>query len=266
MRSILRIVAPCVAAVASVTAFAPTGYCTNRQPRLVQQQLLPVESCSILDAVEYFDGSEVVDPVVVSSVFWTSLQTKMLSFIIGQVLAVVVFATITSLASQQISKAGDWVSNKVFNSKPKLQVPPSIDSSKFVAQPDYLKLLFCIAIDIIGTSSELVPFVGEVTDLAWAPLAALALRSLYGSNVVFALEFAEEILPFTDILPLATICWVVDVFLPDSDVAKLLQLGRYGSVVNGSSKADAIDVEGRVDSASSRNMLSGDNGSDRRNL
>ena len=71
--------------------------------------------------------------------------------------------------------------------------------------PDFSKLLICIVIDILGTSSELIPFVGELTDLVWAPIAALLLRSLYGSNVVFALEFAEEILPFTDILPLASI-------------------------------------------------------------
>lgn len=53
---------------------------------------------------------------------------------------------------------------------------------------------------------------GEVTDVVWAPIAALGLRNLYGSNVVFALEFVEEILPFTDFIPLATVCWVVDSF------------------------------------------------------
>jgi len=37
-------------------------------------------------------------------------------------------------------------------------------------------------------------------------IAALALRSLFGSDVVLALEFAEEFLSFTDVLPLATIC------------------------------------------------------------
>ena len=69
------------------------------------------------------------------------------------------------------------------------------------------KLLLCILIDIVGTSSELLPVLGEVTDVAWAPVAALGLRSLFQSNTVFALEFAEEILPFTDVVPLATICW-----------------------------------------------------------
>ena len=65
--------------------------------------------------------------------------------------------------------------------------------------PDIGKLILCIVIDVIGTSSELIPIAGELTDVAWAPIAAIALRSIYGSNIIFALEFVEEILPFTDI-------------------------------------------------------------------
>ena len=45
---------------------------------------------------------------------------------------------------------------------------------------------------------------------------------------MFALEFAEEILPLTDILPLATICWVVETYFGDSDIARILQVGVYG--------------------------------------
>lgn len=70
---------------------------------------------------------------------------------------------------------------------------------------DFGKLLLCIVIDVIGSASELMPILGEVTDVVWAPIAGLALRSIFGSNIVFVLEFAEEILPFTDILPLATL-------------------------------------------------------------
>lgn len=99
--------------------------------------------------------------------------------------------------------------------------------------------------DIIGTSSELLPILGELTDVVWAPIAALTLRSLFqGSNVVFALEFAEEFLPLTDVLPLATICWIVETFYGDSEFAKTLQIGIYSkgfaNEANGSS--DVIDV------------------------
>ncbi len=114
--------------------------------------------------------------------------------------------------------------------------------SKSTITPDVGKLLLCIIIDVIGTSSELIPFVGEFTDIAWAPIAALALRQLYGSNVVFALEFAEEFLPFTDIIPLATICWVIETFYSDTDIAKGLQIGQFqtGTIID-------------VDSPSNRN-------------
>jgi hypothetical protein len=66
--------------------------------------------------------------------------------------------------------------------------------------------MLCLLIDIVGTTSEFIPLVGEITDIAYAPLAAFALRYLFqGSNVIFALEFVEEFLPFTDVLPLATL-------------------------------------------------------------
>ena len=84
-----------------------------------------------------------------------------------------------------------------------------------------------------------------MTDVVWAPIAALTLRSLFqGSNVVFALEFAEEFLPLTDLLPLATICWIVETFYGDSGFAKTLQIGIYSkeNVVNGTQNDSIIDV------------------------
>ncbi len=106
--------------------------------------------------------------------------------------------------------------------------------------PDVGKLLICLLVDIIGTSSELLPILGELTDVVWAPIAALTLRSLFqGSNIVFALEFAEEFLPFTDVLPLATICWIVETFYGDSEIAKTLQIGVYG---NGFDDGKVIEV------------------------
>ena len=113
----------------------------------------------------------------------------------------------------------------------------------------------CIIIDVIGTSSELLPFIGEVTDVVYAPVAALALRSLFqGSNVVFALEFLEEFLPFTDILPLATICWIVQTYYGDSSIAKNLGIGVYGrdavqdgiSIYSNEDDADFLKRGGRV--------------------
>lgn len=72
---------------------------------------------------------------------------------------------------------------------------------------------------------------------------------MYGSDVVLILEVVEEILPFTDFLPLATICWSIETFAPESDIAKALQIGVFGSqTVNDnqtSSESNVIDVDAR---------------------
>jgi hypothetical protein len=169
-------------------------------------RMLP-DASSLLTAVEVFDGSTIVDPVVVSTVFWSSLKAKFLAVVIGQVLAAVAFAILSTFLASQISQAGDFVSQKLFPSDSATPRKTFIKATELPkADADFGKLFICLAIDVIGASSELVPILGELTDVVYAPIAATVLRSLYGgSNVVFALEFAEEILPFTDILPLATL-------------------------------------------------------------
>ena len=164
---------------------------------------------SFLTAFSIFPGSSVVDPVVVSNAFWDGITRQFVSLIIGNILAVIGFSFLTTYASDQMTSLSTFVSEKVFggtsNKGPGLRQPPPGYDGSYRVTPDFNKLALCIAIDVIGSSSGLIPLIGELTDFIWAPIAALSLRSLYGSNVVFALEFAEEILLFTDILPLATI-------------------------------------------------------------
>jgi hypothetical protein len=215
---------------------------TNRFyiPSIIRQNMLPDDIGSTFKvAVEFFDGSTVVDPVVVSNAFWTRLQSNVLSVVLGQFLAAVVFTFLISLARSQLSKLFSFVTEKVFsssantsmNGRHQLNVPSNLrDGYDGTIHPDFVKLLLCLTIDIIGSSSTLIPILGDASDLLWAPIAGLLLRSLFhGSNIVFALEFTEEILPLTDVLPLATVCWVVDTFFRDSSVASLLQLGRYAA-------------------------------------
>jgi len=218
---------------------APRTFCRQN---CVQRNLVPTDFSSFLTAVEVFDGNQVIDPVVVSQTFWSSLGSRILSIIIGQALALLAFGILVTLASKQIGRFTEFVSKKVFREDPpKLKMPPN-STAAYAKQPDFAKLLLCLAIDVIGSSSELIPVLGELTDVVYAPVAGLLLRSLFaGSNVVFALEFAEEILPFTDILPLATICWVVDTFAADSDLAKLLRVGQYSN--NAATDSSAIDVQ-----------------------
>lgn len=213
--------------------------------------MLP-DASSMIAALEVFDGSTIVDPVVVSDVFWASLKGKIIAILIGQALATVAFGLLSWFLSSQISQLGGFVAQS-FSSKDS-SISEKNPPSKFMKAneipsfirpaPDFGKLLICLAIDILGSSSEVIPFLGEVTDILYAPIAATVLRNLYGNNnILFGLEFAEEILPFTDILPLATICWVVDTYLPESDIAKLLKLGSYSSK---RLQEDSIDVTAEV--------------------
>lgn len=173
--------------------------------------MLP-DTSSIIAAIEVFDGSTIVDPVVVSDVFWVSLKGKIIAVVIGQALATLAFGVLSWFLSSQISQLGDVVSKNLF----KDSIDKDNSSSKFIKanemtslnrpSPNFGKLLICLVIDVLGSSSELIPILGEVTDIIYAPIAATVLRNLFGSNnILFGLEFAEEILPFTDILPLATI-------------------------------------------------------------
>mmetsp|Transcript_16137 Transcript_16137/g.30485 ORF Transcript_16137/g.30485 Transcript_16137/m.30485 type:complete len:331 (-) Transcript_16137:1384-2376(-) len=205
-----------------------------------EQSIVQSGCSSIWQAVEVFDGSSIVDPVVVSTVFWSSLKTKIVSILIGQLVATAVVGLLTFIFSTQLVAFGNYVSKQIFSSKEggdssssvrerkELNANPIIPSPKIT--PNIGKLLLCLLIDIVGTSSEFIPLVGELSDFAYAPFAAFALRYLFqGSNVIFALEFVEEFLPFTDILPLATLCWILETYFANSDIAKLLQIGTTNS-------------------------------------
>jgi len=73
-----------------------------------------------------------------------------------------------------------------------------------------VKLAVSVAIDIIGSSSYAIPFLGESADIVWAPIQAALLYNMYRRSAPWAayVGFAEELLPFTDILPTATIAWL----------------------------------------------------------
>lgn len=46
-----------------------------------------------------------------------------------------------------------------------------------------------------GVASYLLPLVGEVGDLGWAPASAILVKALYGSNVLASMGFIEEVVP-----------------------------------------------------------------------
>ncbi|WP_413513452.1 hypothetical protein [Myroides odoratus] len=73
------------------------------------------------------------------------------------------------------------------------------------------QLITGIFLDLIGMISYLVPGLGEISDLIWAPVSAFILAKMYPGKIgkVGALvNFIEEISPGLDIIPTFTLTWV----------------------------------------------------------
>jgi hypothetical protein len=78
------------------------------------------------------------------------------------------------------------------------------------------KLMTSLLIDLIGSSSYLLPVVGEAMDLFWAPAQTILIMAMYdptSPNLKYV-SFFEEALPFTDIVPSATIGWTLQYLIP----------------------------------------------------
>lgn len=76
----------------------------------------------------------------------------------------------------------------------------------------FLSLLF----DGIGMLSYLIPMVGWITDVIWAPIAGLILLKMYKGNVGAVggiVVFVEELLPGFDFIPTFTLTWIYTYFI-----------------------------------------------------
>jgi len=74
------------------------------------------------------------------------------------------------------------------------------------------KLAVSLVIDALGSATYLLPIVGEVADIAWAPIQTILIMAMYDTvapNLKYV-SFIEEILPLTDVVPSATIGWVTE--------------------------------------------------------
>lgn len=70
------------------------------------------------------------------------------------------------------------------------------------------KLIIAIGIDTLGYLSYLIPGLAEFSDVIIAPISAILVYILFNKKLKWAsFTFIEEILPFTDVIPSATIAW-----------------------------------------------------------
>ena len=92
----------------------------------------------------------------------------------------------------------------------------------------YKKLFLGFLFDGIGMLSFVVPFIGDFTDIIWAPIAAWLMTRMYkgrAGQAAGVINFIEEIVPGLDVIPMFTIMWV------------------YTHVFKGSKKEQIIDID-----------------------
>lgn len=79
-----------------------------------------------------------------------------------------------------------------------------------LSQKKYKHLLLGLLFDGIGMLSFAIPFVGEFSDIVWAPLSAWLMIRMYKGKIGQAagvVTFIEEIIPGLDFIPSFTLMW-----------------------------------------------------------
>jgi len=79
-------------------------------------------------------------------------------------------------------------------------------------KPFVPNIALCIVLDIIGMATYFIPWLGEFADIIWAPISGFLFYLLFGGRfgmIGGVLNFLEEIIPFTDIIPSFTIAWFI---------------------------------------------------------
>ena len=72
-------------------------------------------------------------------------------------------------------------------------------------------LIFGLLFDAIGMLSFTIPFIGEFSDVVWAPIAGFLMTRMYKGmvgKVGGVITFIEEIIPFSDFIPTFTLTWI----------------------------------------------------------
>ena len=79
-------------------------------------------------------------------------------------------------------------------------------------RPKIKKLLKCVVLDVVGMTVSLIPVIGNLSDVVWAPIAAAISYKMFGDKkgkYASVITFVEEILPVTDFVPSFTIFFVL---------------------------------------------------------
>ncbi len=88
-------------------------------------------------------------------------------------------------------------------------------------------LLLGLFFDAVGMLSFTIPFIGEFSDVIWAPLAAWLMTRMYKGKVGQAagvITFIEEIIPGLDVIPTFTIMWLYTYVFKRSKKGKIIDV------------------------------------------
>ncbi|MCG9790993.1 hypothetical protein [Flavobacterium algicola] len=77
-------------------------------------------------------------------------------------------------------------------------------------------LLLSLLFDGIGMLSFTIPYLGEFTDVIWAPLSCYIMVKMYRGKVgkiAGIIGTIEELIPFTDVIPTFTLTWLYHFYI-----------------------------------------------------
>ena len=78
-------------------------------------------------------------------------------------------------------------------------------------EAQYKKLILGIVFDGIGMLSFAIPFLGEFSDVVWAPISGFLMTQMYKGRIGKIggiISFIEEMFPFTAFIPSFTLTWI----------------------------------------------------------
>jgi len=90
----------------------------------------------------------------------------------------------------------------------------------------YKKLILCILLDGVGYLSYLLPGLGEILDIGWAPISGWIMTKLFkgkAGKVAGVVSFIEELLPGLDFVPTFTIMWIYT-YVVKKDTSNIIEV------------------------------------------
>jgi len=91
----------------------------------------------------------------------------------------------------------------------------------------YKQLFMGLLFDAVGMLSFAIPFVGEFSDIVWAPLSGWLMTRMYKGKIGQAagvFSFVEEIIPGFDIIPSFTLMWLYTYVLKSGKNSRTIEV------------------------------------------